>query len=285
MPQKKTTRKSVPRKGPRKSAGDSEDSETDLNEKQIDENTVAEDITRRRQLEKLAQWVPKTELGKKVKAGEIVDIDDIFTTGRPILEVEIVDTLFPGIESDLLMVGQSKGKFGGGARRIFKQTQKKTKEGNKPSFATMAVVGNRDGYVGIGYAKAKETVPAREKALRKARLNLFPILRGSGSWLSSTNEVHSIPFAVTGKCGSVEITLYPAPVGKGLIIEKECRKILELAGIKDVWSKARGKTGTKLNLILACVDALKKLNKVKISATQKKKLSLALGNKKTKQTE
>ena len=241
-----------------------------------------EEAAKRFQAEKMANWKPKTELGKKVKSGEIKDIDEIFESGKPLLESEIIDTLFPGMESELLLIGQSKGKFGGGARRVFKQTQKKTKEGNKPSFVSMAVVGNRDGYVGVGYAKAKETVPSREKSIRRAKLSMFAVKRGSGSWLSSTTQPHSIPFAVTGKCGSVEITLMPAPVGKGLIVEKECKKILELAGIKDVWSKTKGQTGTKVNLVKACVDALQKLNKYKISADKSKTLSIITGNKKVR---
>ena len=73
------------------------------------------------------------------------------------------------IETELLLVGQSKGKFGGGQRRVFKQTQKKTREGNKPSFSTFAVVGNHNGYVGLGSGKSKETVPARDKSKRKAK--------------------------------------------------------------------------------------------------------------------
>jgi len=188
-------------------------------------------------------------------------------------------------ETKSILVGQSKGKFGGGARRIFKQTQKKTKEGNKPSFATLAVVGNKDGYVGVGYAKAKETVPAREKSMRLAKLNLFSIKRGSGSWLSETTDPHSIPFEVQGRCGSVRITLMPAPVGKGLIIEKECAKLLALAGIKDVWSKTVGQTGTKINLVQACVEALKKLNAYKLSPKKEKELSIVSGNKKTSDKE
>jgi small subunit ribosomal protein S5 len=247
---------------------------------EIDEEKIEEYNVRKHQQEKLAKWTPKTELGKKIKSGEIKDIDDIFKLGKPILEVEIIDQLFPNLESDLLMIGQSKGKFGGGARRVFRQTQKKTNEGNKPSFATMAIVGNRDGYVGVGYAKAKETVPAREKALRKAKLNLFKIKRGSGSWLSSTSEPHSIPYTVSGRCGSVRITLFPAPVGKGLIIEKECKKILQLAGIRDVWSKSVGKTNTKLNLISACVEALRALSAYKISAQKEKEMCIVTGNKK-----
>jgi len=119
-----------------------------------------------RTAEAVSDWIPKTEFGRKVKSGEIKDIDEILDKGGKILEAEIVDALLPDLEYELITIGQSKGKFGGGKRSIWKQTQKKTKEGNKPKFATVAVVGNRKGYVGIGYGKAKETVPAREKAIR-----------------------------------------------------------------------------------------------------------------------
>ena len=88
---------------------------------------------------------------------------------------EIVDILLPNLETDLLLIGQSKGKFGGGQRRVFRQTQKKTREGNKPKFSTIAIAGNKDGYVGIGYGKSKETVPAREKAFRSAMEYLDPL--------------------------------------------------------------------------------------------------------------
>ena len=57
----------------------------------------------------LERWQPKTELGKKVKSREITNIDQVLDTGKPILEPEIVDMLLPGMENDLLMIGQSKG--------------------------------------------------------------------------------------------------------------------------------------------------------------------------------
>lgn len=205
-----------------------------------------------------SDWTPKTELGKKVRTGEITDIDTILDNGLAILEPEIVDTLL-NLESELLMIGQAKGKFGGGQRRIFRQTQKKTREGNKPKFTVMAVVGNKNGYVGIGLGKSKETVPAREKAIKNAKLNLFKIARGSGSWESNSKDPTSIPYAVEGKCGSVKIKLMPAPKGKGLVVEKECQKILSFAGVKDCWSKTQGQTKNKINLIKACESALKKL--------------------------
>jgi len=209
-------------------------------------------------------WKPKTGLGNKVKSGEVKDITEILDNGLKILEPEIVDALITNLSNELLLIGQSKGKFGGGQRRVFKQTQKKTREGNKPHFATMAVVGNQDGVVGLGYGKSKETVPAREKSIRNAKLNIIKIRRGCGSWQCGCKEPHTIPFKVEGRCGSVRLKLIPAPKGTGLFIEHECQKMLKLAGIKDVWSESSGQTKTKINLISACFDALKKLMGTKV---------------------
>ncbi|MEM4756305.1 MAG: 30S ribosomal protein S5 [Candidatus Woesearchaeota archaeon] len=225
----------------------------------------------------LDQWVPKTKLGKEVKAGLQKSIDPILERGEAILEAEIVDYLIPTLKSELLLVGQAKGKFGGGQRRVFKQTQKKTQEGNKPKFTTFAVVGDKEGHVGIGKGKAKETVPAREKALRNAKLNIMKIRRGCGSWQCNCKTPHSIPFIVTGKMGSVELTLIPAPKGTGLRVEKECQKLLDLAGIKDVWSKVKGQTGTKQNLLLACFAALQSLTHVKLTQKEKELLAVTEG--------
>lgn len=225
-------------------------------------------------------WNPKTNLGKQVKNKEITDVELILSKGEPILEQEIVETLMPDLEGELLMIGQSKGKFGGGQRRVFRQTQKKTREGNKPKFATYAVVGNKDGIIGLGYGKAKETVPAREKANRNARLSIFKIRRGCGSWQCGCGSPHSIPFKVTGKCGSSEITLIPAPKGTGLRVETEIGKILALAGVTDVWSRTKGQTKTKINLIKASIDALKNLTNTKIMPHHVSGLSIVEGKQK-----
>ena len=229
------------------------------------------------ELTKIVDWTPKTELGRQVRNGQINHIDQIMDNGMTVLEPEIIDSLL-NLESELLLIGQAKGKFGGGQRRVFRQTQKKTREGNKPKFTTLAVVGNKDGYVGIGLGKSKETVPAREKAIKNAKLNVFKIARGSGSWESNSKEPNSIPFAVQGKCGSVEIKLMPAPKGKGLCIEKECAKILALAGIQDIWSKTQGQTKNKINLIKACEEALRQLTKIKMRPKDAEALSLQTGH-------
>lgn len=225
----------------------------------------------------IAAWNPKTGLGKRVKAGEIKSIGEILDSGAKILEAEITDALIPDMAMDLLLTGQAKGKFGGGQRRAFKQTQKKTAEGNKPNFAAFVVVGNKNGYVGVGYGKARETVPAREKAIRNAKLNIIKIRRGCGSWQCNCSEPHSVPYAVEGKCGSVRMRIMPAPKGTGLCIEKECQKILATAGIKDAWSITEGQTGTKTNIIAACTDALKKLTGTKVQHKYFKQLGIAEG--------
>ncbi len=212
----------------------------------------------------LGGWNPRTSTGKKVKSGEITSLSQVLETGQGVLEAEIVDALISDMTMDLLLIGQAKGKFGGGQRRAFRQTQKKTAEGNKPNFATYVVIGNKNGFVGLGYGKSRETVPAREKAIRNAKLNVMKIRRGCGSWQCSCSEPHSIPFAVTGKCGSSTITLIPAPKGTGLCVEKECQKILAAAGVKDIWSRTEGQTRTKTNLIAACELALKKLVTTKV---------------------
>lgn len=240
------------------------------------EKQIVKEVKVKRGFDK-AVWKPRTGIGKKVKNEEIKDIDEILDKGLSILEFEIVDALLPNINTELLLIGQSKGKFGGGQRRIFKQTQKKTQEGNKPHFAIYACVGDGDGHLGLGYGKSKETVPAREKALRMAKLNVIKIRRGCGSWQCGCKEPHTIPFAVKGKCGSCIIELIPAPKGTGLCVENECQKVLKLAGIKDIWSKTKGQTKTKINLITACFNALKNLIKMKANSKYFEELGIVEG--------
>ena len=223
-------------------------------------------------------WKPKTSLGRDVQSGKIKTLREVFDSGRGIMEYQIVDYLLKDPETVFAAVGQSRGKFGGGKRSIWKQTQKKTREGNKPKFAILAIIGNKDGYVGMGYGKSKETMPAREKAIRQAKLNLCRVRRGCGSWECNCGEYHSIPFKVPGKCGAADITLIPAPKGTGLCIEKECQNILRLAGIKDIYSKSRNKK-TKYNLLNACFNALANLSKMKVAPAQKARTKYIEGDK------
>ena len=216
----------------------------------------------RERAEHLASWVPKTKVGKLVKGGKMKDLDYILDNKIKIAEPEIVDLLI-NTKMELLNIGQSKGKFGGGKRRAWRQTQRQTQEGNKPTFACMVVAGDEKGHVGVGYGKASETLPAKNKSIRSAKINIMKIKRGCGSFDCSCKEEHSIPFKVEGKCGSVKVILMPAPQGTGLVIGDECKKILRAAGIKDIYSKTFGQVRTTINFAGACVDALKKTNPAK----------------------
>lgn len=240
--------------------GEKKESETEEKQEGQKEASKKDGVAKPGQEETpLSAWEPKTKLGRDVKNEKIRSIDEILDSGKKILEAEIVDKLL-NLKTDLILIGQAKGKFGGGKRRAWRQTQKKTQEGNIPTFSTMAVVGDEDGHVGIGEGEAKETLPARDKALRKAKLNIIKVRRACSGFDCACSELHTVPFKVTGKSGSTRITLIPAPQGTGLVVASELKKILKMAGIKDVYSKTFGRKRTTFNLIKACFKALNKTN-------------------------
>jgi len=209
--------------------------------------------------EKLANWVPKTSLGKAVMEGKITNIDQILSSGKRILEPEIVDKLLPNLKSELILIGGRTGKGGGIQRIPIRITARMTKSGRRFKMSALVVVGNENGYVGIGKGKSVDARKAVDKAVRNAKLNIMKIKRGCGSWECGCGGEHSIPYKVEGKSGSVRVTLLPAPKGVGLVAPDEAKKILSLAGIKDVWMRSRGDTSTRINLIRAIFNALKKL--------------------------
>jgi len=227
-------------------------------------------------------WVPTTELGKDVMSGKITSMDEIFKRGLKIQEPNIVDKLLPNLEDELILVGGSPGKGGGIRRTPTKRTARMHKSGRRFRVSAVVIVGNRDGYVGIGKASAIEHVPAIAKAKAEAKLNIIPIRRGCGSWECTCGENHSIPFEVRGKCGSVEVILKPAPKGVGLCVNNEMKKIISLAGIKDIWSKSFGNTKSRVNTAFALFDAFKKLNMMKVADVSVAKAKSSLKSNKKK---
>ncbi|MCE4628017.1 MAG: 30S ribosomal protein S5 [Desulfurococcales archaeon] len=190
----------------------------------------------------LEEWVPKTRVGKLVKEGKITRIEEIFRQNLPILEPEIVDILLPGLEHEVLDVGI---------------VQKMTDSGRITKFRAVVVIGNKDGFVGLGKGKARQFRFAIEKAIRNAKLNIIPVRRGCGSWECTCGEAHSVPFIVRGKSGSVEVILKPAPKGTGLVAGDIAKKVLEYAGIRDVWTQTKGETRTSYNFARATYLALR----------------------------
>ncbi|NPA76108.1 MAG: 30S ribosomal protein S5 [Euryarchaeota archaeon] len=187
-------------------------------------------------------WEPKTKLGKLVAEGKITTMSQALRSNLPLREAEIVDALLPDIQEEVIDV---------------RMVQRMTDSGRRTKFSVVVAVGNGDGFVGIGTAKARETGVAIRKAIVYAKLNLIEIKRGCGSWECGCGMPHSVPFKVTGKSGSVEVTLKPAPKGVGLAVGDVAKTILKLAGIKDVWGFTTGHTKTTVNYAMATFDALR----------------------------
>lgn len=204
-------------------------------------------------------WRPKTKLGRDVVAGKIKSIDEVLKAGKRILEPEIVDVLVPDIKSELILVGGRSGKGGGIQRIPVKITATMHRSGRRFKMNSFVAVGDENGLIGISKANALESRAAIQKAIRKAKMNVIRIKRGCGSWECSCDENHSIPYKTEGKSGSVRVVLMPAPKGLGLAADNETKKILKLAGIKDIWVKTYGNTKMRLNLIQAVFNALKNL--------------------------
>ncbi|MGH2270268.1 30S ribosomal protein S5 [Anaerohalosphaeraceae bacterium U12dextr] len=133
---------------------------------------------------------------------------------------------------------------------------KVVKGGRRFSFAALVVVGDRNGTVGYGYAKANEVPPAVEKAIKDAKKNLKKI--------TVVND--TLPHEVRGKCRATDIIMLPAGPGTGVIAGSSARAMLELAGIRNVLTKVYGSRSPK-NVVKAVMAGLVKLqNKETIEA-------------------
>ncbi len=199
---------------------------------------------------RLNDWVPKTDLGKKVKNGEIESLDFVFDHGYKILEPEIVDALMPSQKEKMVEL---------------KKTARVIRAGRQFSYRATVLLGNGNGFVGVGIASDRERVPAMQKASRKAKLALVRVYRGCGSWECVCGLPHSLPYAMRGKMGSVKVSLAPAPRGLGLVVGEQIKDVLRFAGITDAWSQTTGRSKTTLNFVKAAVNALERGSKMRQS--------------------
>ncbi len=187
-------------------------------------------------------WTPKTRLGRLVSEGKIKSIEKALESGLPIKEHQIVDTLLPDLIDEVLDVNM---------------VQRMTDSGRRIKFRVVVIVGNGDGYVGLGQSRDVQVGPAILKAINAAKRNIIHIRRGCGSWECGCGLPHTVPLEVEGKVGSATVVLKPAPRGLGIASGESIKKVLELAGIKDVWTFSRGETRTTLNFAKATYLALK----------------------------
>ncbi len=195
----------------------------------------------------ISLWQPKTSVGRAVKEGKITEISQILRQGKPVKEPEIVDALVPDLEEEILGVSL---------------VQRMHKSGRRVKYRVITVVGNRNGIIGVGHASTQEIGPSIRKAVTTAKLNVIEVARGCGSWECACGRPHSVPFRVTGRRGSVEVEIKPAPRGLGLAAAEVPKVILRMAGVKDAWTRSDGQTSTTLNFAFATFDALKQTTRV-----------------------
>ena len=208
------------------------------------------------------EWEPKTKLGALIKKGEITTMSDALKTGLPLREPQIVDILLPETDDEVIDVNM---------------VQRMTDSGRRVKFLITVAVGNSNGFVGLGQAKGKEVGSSIRKAIDNAKLNIIEIRRGCGSWECGCKNPHTVPFAVRGKSGSVEIELKPAPRGIGLATGEVSKKILKLAGVKDCWAFTKGKTRTTVNYAKAVFNALKDNTEMRMLAPEIRKIGIVSG--------
>ena len=122
------------------------------------------------------------------------------------------------------------------------------KGGRRLRFRATVVIGNKQGQVGLGLGKSVEVSEAIRKAVTQAKKELVVIPLNNGT----------IPHNVKVKFKSSKILLLPASEGTGLIAGGSVRKILELAGVKNVLSKSLG-SSNRVNNAKATIEALKEL--------------------------
>lgn len=143
-----------------------------------------------------------------------------------------------------------------------RRVTKVVKGGRTMRFSALVVVGNKKGLVGVGCGKANEVPEAVEKATAKAKKNLISVpIVGT-----------TIPHKVVGKFSASRVLMFPAPEGKGVIAGGSARAVLELAGVKDIVSKAHG-SNNKINGVKATIEGLKQLKtREEIASLRGKKL-------------
>jgi small subunit ribosomal protein S5 len=145
-----------------------------------------------------------------------------------------------------------------------RRVAKVVKGGRRFNFSALVVVGDANGRVGVGLGKANTVPAAISKGQDRAKANMFDVpMRNT-----------TIPHEVLGKFESSSVMLKPASEGTGVIAGGAVRAVMELAGVRDVLTKALGST-TAVNLVQATVDGLKQLRtKADIEQTRGVKITL-----------
>eukprot|EP01112_Ceratiomyxa_fruticulosa_P011124 TRINITY_DN2995_c0_g1_i1.p1 TRINITY_DN2995_c0_g1~~TRINITY_DN2995_c0_g1_i1.p1 ORF type:complete len:295 (+),score=71.60 TRINITY_DN2995_c0_g1_i1:52-936(+) len=186
-----------------------------------------------------ASWVPVTKLGRLVKEGYIKKLEEVYLFSLPIKEYQILDIFLPKLVDEVMKIVP---------------VQKQTRAGQRTRFKAFVIVGDSDGHVGLGVKCAKEVATAIRGAIIDAKLKVVPVRRGY--WGNKIGAPHTVPARVVGKCGSVKVRLVPAPRGTSIVAARVPKKVLQFAGIQDVYTSSKGSTRTMGNFVKATFQAI-----------------------------
>jgi small subunit ribosomal protein S5 len=132
-----------------------------------------------------------------------------------------------------------------------RRVAKVVKGGRNFRFSVTVVVGNGEGYVGVGLGKAQEIPEAVRKAIEDAKKKLIYV----------PTVGTTIPHRTLGIFGAGQVLIMPAAPGTGVIAGSSVRMVLELAGIKDVRAKSIGSNNAG-NMACATIEGLRNLKTV-----------------------
>merc|ERR1711900_120269 len=158
------------------------------------------------------------------KDGKIKSMEEIYLHSLPIKEYQIVDFFLPKLKDGVMKI---------------KPVQKQTRAGQRTRFKAIVVIGDSEGHVGVGIKTSKEVATAIRAAIIIAKLSVLPIRRGY--WGTNLGLPHSLPTKESGKCGSVSVSV---------------KRLLQLAGVDDIYTSSSGSTKTLENTLKATFVAV-----------------------------
>ena len=128
------------------------------------------------------------------------------------------------------------------------RVSKVTSRGKRLRFSALVVIGDGNGYVGMGMGKANEVISAITKSKENAKQNLFkaPLINGT------------IPHKIIGRHGASRVMLKPASPGTGIIAGAAVRAVMEQMGVQNILTKITG-SNNHLNVVRATINALQNI--------------------------
>ena len=142
------------------------------------------------------------------------------------------------------------------------RVSKVTSRGKRLRFSALVVIGDGNGYVGMGMGKASEVISAITKSKENAKQNLFkaPLINGT------------IPHKIIGRHGASRVMLKPASPGTGIIAGAAVRAVMEQMGVQNILTKITG-SNNHLNVVRATINALQNIQDV-VSVAAKRGITI-----------